>query len=29
MMGRYSDELASHFQEMKTYIQYNIYKDKN
>jgi hypothetical protein len=24
MMGRYSDELASHFKEMKTYVQCNI-----
>ena len=24
MMGRYSEELASHFKEMKTYVQCNI-----
>jgi hypothetical protein len=28
MMGRYSEELASHFKEMKTYVQCNIQGQK-
>jgi hypothetical protein len=28
MMGRYSEELASHFKEMKTYFQWNIQGQK-
>jgi hypothetical protein len=28
MMGRYSEELASHFKEMKTYIQCNVQGQK-
>jgi hypothetical protein len=28
MMGRYSEELVSHFKEMKTYVQCNIQGQK-